>query len=54
MFSPSELICYEYVAAPWTLGDYQTVYAKAPGSAEMPSVGRASTWQVLFDLKLFY
>lgn len=46
-----EPIRYEYVAAPWTLGDYQTVYAKAPGSAEMPSAGRAFTWQVLFDLK---
>jgi len=29
---------------------YQTVYAKEPGSAEMPSAGRAFTWK-LFDLK---
>jgi S-adenosylmethionine:tRNA ribosyltransferase-isomerase len=30
---------------------YQTVYAKEPGSAEMPSAGRAFTWKLLFDLK---
>ncbi|MBE9169737.1 S-adenosylmethionine:tRNA ribosyltransferase-isomerase [Pleurocapsales cyanobacterium LEGE 06147] len=44
-------IRYEYVAAPWDLDDYQTVYAKEPGSAEMPSAGRAFTWKLLFDLK---
>jgi len=37
---------YEYVSAPWDL-DYQTVYAKEPGSAEMPSAGRAFTWKLL-------
>jgi S-adenosylmethionine:tRNA ribosyltransferase-isomerase len=42
---------YEYVAAPWDLDYYQTVYAREPGSAEMPSAGRAFTWQLLFDLK---
>jgi S-adenosylmethionine:tRNA ribosyltransferase-isomerase len=42
---------YEYVAAPWPLDDYQTVYARAPGSAEMPSAGRAFTWRVLFGLR---
>jgi S-adenosylmethionine:tRNA ribosyltransferase-isomerase len=42
---------YEYVAAPWPLEDYQTVYATHPGSAEMPSAGRAFTWKVLFDLR---
>lgn len=46
-----EPIRYEYVAAPWDLDYYQTVYAKEPGSAEMPSAGRAFTWKLLFDLK---
>lgn len=44
-------IRYEYVAAPWDLDYYQTVYALKPGSAEMPSAGRAFTWKLLFDLK---
>lgn len=44
-------IRYEYVSAPWDLDYYQTVYAKEPGSAEMPSAGRAFTWKSLFDLK---
>jgi S-adenosylmethionine:tRNA ribosyltransferase-isomerase len=44
-------IRYEYVSAPWDLEYYQTVYAKEPGSSEMPSAGRAFTWKLLFDLK---
>jgi S-adenosylmethionine:tRNA ribosyltransferase-isomerase len=44
-------IRYEYVSAPWDLDYYQTVYAKEPGSAEMPSAGRAFTWKLLLDLK---
>ncbi|MBW4636640.1 MAG: S-adenosylmethionine:tRNA ribosyltransferase-isomerase [Gloeocapsa sp. UFS-A4-WI-NPMV-4B04] len=44
-------IRYEYVSAPWDLDYYQTVYAREPGSAEMPSAGRAFTWKLLFDLK---
>jgi S-adenosylmethionine:tRNA ribosyltransferase-isomerase len=44
-------IRYEYVSAPWNLDYYQTVYAQEPGSAEMPSAGRAFTWKLLFDLK---
>ena len=44
-------IRYEYVSAPWDLDYYQTVYAREPGSAEMPSAGRAFTWRLLFDLK---
>src|SRR5439155_20380978 len=35
----------------WDLDYYQTVYAKEPGSAEMPSAGRAFTWKLLLDLK---
>src|SRR6266540_2513234 len=42
---------YEYVSAPWGLDYYQTVYAREPGSAEMPSAGRAFTWKLLFDLQ---
>ena len=44
-------IRYSYVAAPWNLDYYQTVYAREPGSLEMPSAGRAFTWRLLFDLK---
>lgn len=42
---------YEYVSNPWSLDDYQTIYAKEPGSAEMPSAGRAFTWKILLQLK---
>jgi S-adenosylmethionine:tRNA ribosyltransferase-isomerase len=42
---------YEYVTAPWPLEYYQTVFASQPGSAEMPSAGRAFTWRMLFDLR---
>ncbi|PYK40033.1 MAG: S-adenosylmethionine:tRNA ribosyltransferase-isomerase [Verrucomicrobia bacterium] len=44
-------IRYEYVSAPWDLDYYQTVYATEPGSAEMPSAGRAFTWKLLLNLK---
>src|SRR4030095_4946109 len=44
-------IRYEYVSAPWGLDYYQTVYAREPGSAEMPSAGRAFTWKLLFNLQ---
>jgi S-adenosylmethionine:tRNA ribosyltransferase-isomerase len=46
-----QLIRYEYVSAPGDLEYYQTVYAKEPGSSEMPSADRAFTWKLLFDLK---
>jgi len=42
---------YEYISAPWNLDYYQTVYAKEPGSAEMPSAGRAFSWKLLFELR---
>lgn len=44
-------IRYEYVPTPWNLDYYQNVYSQEPGSAEMPSAGRAFTWRLLFDLK---
>jgi S-adenosylmethionine:tRNA ribosyltransferase-isomerase len=36
-------IRYGYVPKPWPLPYYQTVFAHEPGSAEMPSAGRAFT-----------
>ena len=42
---------YEYVSRPWDLDYYQTVYAREPGSAEMPSAGRAFTWKLLLGLR---
>lgn len=44
-------IRYEYVSQPWSIEYYQNVYSSEPGSAEMPSAGRAFTWGLLFDLK---
>jgi S-adenosylmethionine:tRNA ribosyltransferase-isomerase len=40
-------IAYPYVRGEWPLAMYQTVYAREPGSAEMPSAGRAFTGDVL-------
>jgi S-adenosylmethionine:tRNA ribosyltransferase-isomerase len=40
-------IAYPYVRGQWPLAMYQTVYAGPPGSAEMPSAGRAFTPDVL-------
>ena len=40
-------IAYPYVKGQWPLDMYQTVYAGPPGSAEMPSAGRAFTPDVL-------
>ena len=42
---------YWYTAAPWDLDCYQTVYAREPGSMEMPSAGRAFSWKLLLDLR---
>jgi S-adenosylmethionine:tRNA ribosyltransferase-isomerase len=43
-------IAYPYVRGQWPLEMYQTVYAGPPGSAEMPSAGRAFTPDVLAEL----
>jgi len=40
-------IRYRHVGQPWPLHYYQTVYAKEPGSAEMPSAGRAFSREVI-------
>jgi S-adenosylmethionine:tRNA ribosyltransferase-isomerase len=43
-------IAYPYVRGRWPLAMYQTVYAREPGSAEMPSAGRAFSARVLASL----
>jgi S-adenosylmethionine:tRNA ribosyltransferase-isomerase len=40
-------ISYSYVERPFPLDAYQTVFASEPGSAEMPSAGRAFTRSML-------
>ena len=43
-------IRYSYVPKPWPLEYYQTVFADEPGSAEMPSAGRAFTNEMMQEL----
>jgi S-adenosylmethionine:tRNA ribosyltransferase-isomerase len=43
-------IRYAYLSRPQPLAEYQTVFARDPGSAEMPSAGRPFTPQVITDL----
>jgi S-adenosylmethionine:tRNA ribosyltransferase-isomerase len=43
-------IRYAYLPAPFPLADYQTVFAREPGSAEMPSAGRPFTTELVTDL----
>src|SRR3954452_10990111 len=43
-------ITYAYVDRPWPLDAYQTVFARSPGSAEMPSAARPFTTRVVTDL----
>ena len=43
-------IRYAYVPAPYPLEEYQTIFADEPGSAEMPSAGRAFTTGLVTDL----
>jgi S-adenosylmethionine:tRNA ribosyltransferase-isomerase len=43
-------IRYSYVPDPWPLADYQTVFARDPGSAEMPSAGRPFTGDLVASL----
>jgi S-adenosylmethionine:tRNA ribosyltransferase-isomerase len=42
---------YAYVPERWDLHHYQTVFAAAPGSAEMPSAGRPFTVETLHELR---
>ena len=40
-------IRYDYVPSAWPLSCYQTIFSEEPGSAEMPSAGRAFTTDVV-------
>ncbi len=46
-----EPVRYEYIHQPWNLDYYQTVYASVPGSVEIPSAGRAFSWELLLELR---
>jgi S-adenosylmethionine:tRNA ribosyltransferase-isomerase len=43
-------IRYSYVPQEWPLAAYQTVFARSPGSAEMPSAGRPFTNRLVTEL----
>ncbi|HEY0934472.1 MAG TPA: S-adenosylmethionine:tRNA ribosyltransferase-isomerase [Trebonia sp.] len=43
-------IRYAYVPRQWPLAEYQTVFARQPGSAEMPSAGRPFTAPLITEL----
>jgi S-adenosylmethionine:tRNA ribosyltransferase-isomerase len=45
-----EPIRYSYVASPWPISYYQTVFGTTPGSAEMPSASRPFTDRVVTRL----
>ena len=45
-----EPIRYSYAGQRWPLADYQTVFGRLPGSAEMPSAARPFTPAVVTDL----
>ncbi|TDF95094.1 S-adenosylmethionine:tRNA ribosyltransferase-isomerase [Paenibacillus piri] len=51
IYAWAEPVRYEYIRQPWELDYYQTVYASVPGSVEMPSAGRAFSWELLFKLQ---
>ncbi|MFF2450177.1 S-adenosylmethionine:tRNA ribosyltransferase-isomerase [Neobacillus sp. NPDC058068] len=51
IYALGEPVRYEYIEQPWDLDYYQTVFASHPGSVEMPSAGRAFSWELLFKLK---
>ncbi|MDM5330873.1 S-adenosylmethionine:tRNA ribosyltransferase-isomerase [Neobacillus sp. CF12] len=51
IYALGEPVRYEYINHPWGLDYYQTVFASHPGSVEMPSAGRAFSWELLFNLQ---
>ncbi|MDB4867083.1 MAG: S-adenosylmethionine tRNA ribosyltransferase [Cohnella sp.] len=51
IYAHGEPVRYEYITHPWELDYYQTVYASVPGSVEMPSAGRAFSWELIFKLQ---
>ena len=50
LFAHGRPIAYGYVSGRFPLGDYQTVYATHPGSAELVSAGRPFTDRILVRL----
>jgi S-adenosylmethionine:tRNA ribosyltransferase-isomerase len=46
-----QAIRYAYVDGCYPIADYQTIFARVPGSAEMPSAGRPFTARTLADLR---
>jgi S-adenosylmethionine:tRNA ribosyltransferase-isomerase len=51
IYAIGEPVRYEYIHNKWGLDYYQTVFASHPGSVEMPSAGRAFSWELLFALQ---
>lgn len=51
IYDLGEPVRYEYIQEPWNLDYYQTVFATIPGSVEMPSAGRAFSWELMFRLQ---
>ena len=51
MHTSGRPIRYGYVTDPYPLVAYQTIFAKTPGSAEMPSAGRPFTRRVVQSLR---
>lgn len=51
IYTLGEPVRYEYIHNKWGLDYYQTVFASHPGSVEMPSAGRAFSWELLFNLQ---
>jgi S-adenosylmethionine:tRNA ribosyltransferase-isomerase len=51
IYRAGEPVRYTYVPRALPIDDYQTVYAGAPGSVEMPSAGRPLSWQLLRGLQ---
>ena len=49
--STASRIRYKHIPIEWPLAYYQTVYANEPGSAEMPSAGRALSRLILDRLE---
>ncbi len=51
IYKLGEPVRYSYVDQVLPLDIYQTVYAREPGSVEMPSAGRPLTWELLLKLR---
>jgi S-adenosylmethionine:tRNA ribosyltransferase-isomerase len=50
IYRAGEPVRYTYVPEALPLDLYQTVYAREPGSVEMPSAGRPFSWELLLGL----